>query len=1341
MDKDNGRSPPGHVHSPLVYLAGSGPESTFSLQWGGNASPSPAAVYISLHYTASSGPSPAVSTRHWVEASAGGARQDGHWQPGFLPARPKMLYRDSLDSGNPFRQQIRRYYRADEAEIIGELLPLADTGDAVRSRIRERARELIRRIRREQSGRGGVDALLQEFALSTEEGVVLMCLAEALLRVPDRLTVDRLIRDKLSAGDWSAHLGHSDSLFVSASAWGLLLTGRMVHFSEKEGRGHFGLLRRTIGRLGEPVIRAAVRHAMQIMGTQFVLGRTIDGAVARARAWEAAGCRFSYDMLGEGARTMADANRHFEAYLNAIEVIGRVAGGRGPEESPGVSVKLSAIHPRCEFAQRERVISELVPRLRALALAAKQHDIGLTVDAEEAGRLELALDLIETVFTDPALGAWRGFGIAVQSYQRRGLAQVEWARDLALRGGRRMMVRLVKGAYWDAEIKLAQLQGDADYPVFTRKAATDLCYQACARRLLACRDTLYPQFATHNACTVAAILEMEGERSGYEFQRLHGMGELLFEQVVEAERVPCRIYGPVGVHSDLLAYLVRRLLENGSNSSFVNNILDAAIPVDALLQDPVAQVRAWREQSNPHLPRPPALYGPARRNAAGMDLGDPLALAPARAAMTRWEASLPLRYDCPGTPLVIRNPANREQVIGSAALADGAAMEAALQRAHGALPRWSATPVAERAALLRRLSDALEAHRDELLALCCREAGKTVADSVAEVREAVDFCRYYAAAAEAADFAAEGLQPLGVVLCISPWNFPLAIFLGQVSAALVTGNTVVAKPAEQACLIALRTLELLGECGMPDHVVELLVAEGPAAGARLVHDLRVRGVMFTGSTATGAWLARTLAQRPDAPVPLIAETGGQNCMVVDSTALPEQVADDVISSGFRSAGQRCSALRVLFLQEEIADRVIGMVSGAMRELRLGDPVLLSTDVGPVIDQRARARLEDHVRYLEGNGRLLCRCDEPAPGPHTFFAPRLYEISKLSLLEGEVFGPIVHVIRYRARDIHAVLEQINRTGYGLTFGMHSRIESAWQEAAQRVQAGNIYINRNMIGAIVGVQPFGGRGLSGTGPKAGGPHFLWRLQQPRAAAVRTGQRSLPAAADPPPGEACTAPAAMRAWAQSPPEHRIAVLRQFIAGVAAAASRPLPEATLHAAQAQLDSAAALLAQPEALPGPTGESDTLLLEPRGRLLMLLDTPAGGGHYLMALITALAGGNTVAAFAAEVLLDQWRALAACLESGGLPAQVFTVAPLTRAASALHAPGVGGAIAHPASPHLCAAARLLAEREGATGCGPILPLICDLSPRALLRRTLLEKTVSVDTTAAGGNAALMTMSA
>lgn len=1273
-----------------------------------------------------------------------------------------MLLRHPPGDGDALREDMRLRYRASETAVLDSLLPHATFSAACRSRAWARARALVEAVRATRHQQSGIDALLQEYALSTEEGVVLMCLAEALLRVPDPHTTDRLIRDKLAAGDWSAHLGNSDSLFVNASAWGLLLSGHLVDYNDADNPRRLGLLKRTLGRLGEPVIRAAVRQAMQIMGEQFVMGDSIDAALSRARASEARGYRYSYDMLGEAARTGADAERYFRSYRSAIAAIAAVSAGRGPIDSPGISVKLSALHPRYEEAQRERVMVELLPRLRELALAAAEADIGLTIDAEEAGRLELSLDLISALCHDPALGDWQGLGLAVQAYQKRALWLVDWIVALADHSGRRLMVRLVKGAYWDSEIKQAQVEGLADYPVFTRKAATDISYQACAARLLAARDRVYPQFATHNAYTVATLLELDESREGYEFQRLHGMGESLYAAVLADEPVACRIYAPVGVHADLLAYLVRRLLENGANTSFVNHIYDDNVPVERLLEDPVDLARDWQQARHPQIPLPPALYGSARANARGLDLTDPLEQRRLRPALMAADAALPLHYPGPGRACVARDPATGE-VIGQFSLADAAAAEAALARATAALPTWSAEPARERAACLRRLATRLEDAAPSLMTLCCREAGKTLPDALAEVREAVDFLRYYALQAEALEGEKPRGEALGVVLCISPWNFPLAIFLGQLSAAVATGNTVIAKPAEQTSLLALRTGELLRASGFPEGVINILPGEGRAIGEQLLPDPRIRGVLFTGSTATAHRINRCLAARPDAPVPLIAETGGQNCMIVDSTALPEQVVRDVLASGFQSAGQRCSALRVLYLQEDVADRIIHMLVGAMRELRLDSPAWLSSDLGPVIDRAAHERLWEHVHYLDATARLLYACEaDPSAGP-LGFPPRLYEIPRLSLLQGEVFGPIVHVIRYRAENLDAVLADINNSGFGLTFGMHSRIERSCQRAAARVAAGNIYVNRNMIGAVVGVQPFGGRGLSGTGPKAGGPNYLRRLRRAPAPTAVAGSAALPAGGERERLFEAVSRSAAATWSRRLLEERLLCLRRLVAilagqspsltGVAEAAGPgPLDlqgDRSLERILRLLRRAREQLSAPLTLPGPTGESNTLRYEPRGLLLLVADTPDPEGEALLALVSCLAGGNSVLLAADDAQRARWQQRLDAASEAGLLVAAAQLLPLAALGDSLLLPELAGVWIAADSPRRAAVASRLAERQqggvaeaGAGGPGhpgPLLPLFCGLLAEDLLTLSLHEKAVSTDTTAAGGNASLMTL--
>ncbi|MGF1609448.1 MAG: bifunctional proline dehydrogenase/L-glutamate gamma-semialdehyde dehydrogenase PutA [Kiloniellales bacterium] len=1034
-----------------------------------------------------------------------------------------MLFTAPPPAPGPLRAKIREAYRADETRCVRQLADAAELPHDALDRTADRARGLVAEVRQRSHGHGGLDAFLHEFELSSREGVVLMCLAEALLRVPDAHTVDKLIADKIADADWEGHLGQSDSLFVNASTWALMLTGRVIRLEDSVTQDLAGALRRLVHRSGEPVIRSAVLQAMRILGRQFVMGRTIKEALERARAEERRGYRYSYDMLGEAARTQRDAERYFQSYRKAIAAIGKAAAGRGPVQSPGISVKLSALHPRYEFGQRARVLDELVPRLKALALEAKGLDIGFTVDAEEADRLDLSLDVIEAVSGDPELAGWNGYGLAVQAYQKRAAPLIDWLAEMAKRHKRRLMVRLVKGAYWDTEIKRSQEFGLPGYPVFTRKASTDVCYLACARKLLADPAAFYPQFATHNAHSLAAVLEMAGDSKDFEFQRLHGMGDLLYDQVVGEDKlgIACRIYAPVGSHEDLLAYLVRRLLENGANSSFVNRIQDEKLPIEAIIADPVAAVRRLPQVPHPGIPLPENLYGEERRNSEGIDLSDTTVLVPLADAMRRaaaagnWSAA-PIvgGREMGGTTRPLHDPTDRRRVVGQVTEADSEAVEAALARADRAAPGWDATPAEQRAACLDRIADLMEERKAELMALCVREAGKTLNDAIAEVREAVDFCRYYAARARA-DFAKPmtlpgptgerdeiALHGRGVFLCISPWNFPLAIFTGQVTAALAAGNAVIAKPAEQTPLIAAAAVRFMHQAGIPGDVLHLLPGDGPTVGGPLVADRRVSGIAFTGSTETARLINQTLAKREGPIVPLIAETGGQNAMIVDSTALPEQVVKDVLASSFQSAGQRCSALRVLFLQRDVADGMLEMLAGAMDELVVGDPAFLSTDIGPVIDEEAQAMLEGHAKRMTAEGRLIRRARLDNGCAHgTFVAPAAFEIDSLSRLQREVFGPILHVIRFDGERMDDVVEAINGTGYGLTLGIHSRIDKTVRYLCERLKVGNIYVNRNQIGAIVGVQPFGGEGLSGTGPKAGGPRYLYRFATERSLSIDT------------------------------------------------------------------------------------------------------------------------------------------------------------------------------------------------------------------------------------------------
>ena len=1040
-----------------------------------------------------------------------------------------MLFRDAQPEPEPLRAAIAAAYRADESEIVQALLERARLPHDARERIAERARTLVQEVRRKRLGAGSIDAFLHEFELSSREGVVLMCLAEALLRVPDAATVDKLIADKIADADWRGHLGQSESLFVNASTWALMLTGRVIRLEEDASLDLGGVLRRLVHRSGEPVIRGAVTQAMRILGRQFVMGRTIEEALERARGDEARGYRHSFDMLGEAARTAADAERYFEAYQTAIRAIGKAGAGRDVIESPGISVKLSALHPRYELAKRTRIMTELVPRLTALAEMAKSAEIGLTVDAEEADRLDLQLDVMEAVSGDPGLGGWDGLGLVVQGYLKRALPLIDWVADLSARHRRRLMVRLVKGAYWDSEIKHAQELGFDGYPVFTRKASTDVSYLACAKRLFEHSRAIYPQFATHNAHSLAAVVEMAGS-APFELQRLHGMGDALYDQIVGrgdgpggpegGGGFPCRIYAPVGSHEDLLAYLVRRLLENGANSSFVNRIQDEKLPVDEIVADPVQRVGALDSIPHPRIPQPVGLYGPERRNAAGVDLSDPLALRALDhdmrlADVGPWQAA-PLvgGRAVEGHGRALFSPADHRREVGRVVEAGAAEVESALARASRAAEAWDRTPAEQRAACLERAAELMEARLPALMALAVREAGKTINDAVAEVREAVDFCRYYALRARR-DFAGPHALPgptgerneialhgRGVFACISPWNFPLAIFTGQISAALAAGNAVIAKPAEQTPLIAAAGVGILHEAGIPQDVLHLLPGDGPTVGGPLVADPRIGGVAFTGSTEVARLINRALAERGGPIVPLIAETGGQNAMIVDSTALPEQVVKDVLASSFQSAGQRCSALRVLFLQADVAERMETMLAGAMDELAVGDPALLETDVGPVIDAEAKAMLESHIARMDSEARLVRRAALGQDCAHgTFVAPAAYEIDGLGRLEREVFGPILHVVRYQESRLDQVIEAINGTGYGLTLGIHSRIDSTVEYIHERLRVGNAYVNRNQIGAIVGVQPFGGEGLSGTGPKAGGPRYLHRFATERTLSVDT------------------------------------------------------------------------------------------------------------------------------------------------------------------------------------------------------------------------------------------------
>ncbi|GLH81279.1 bifunctional protein PutA [Bradyrhizobium sp. SSBR45G] len=1218
---------------------------------------------------------------------------DGQSGEGGPPIAPFAQFGASVQAQSGLRAAITSAYRRAEPECLWPLLDLAALAEAPSQRAAALARDLVLKLR-SKTRSGGVEGLIHEYSLSSQEGVALMCLAEALLRIPDDATRDALIRDKIATGDWRAHIGHSPSLLVNAATWGLIVTGRLTAAASEDSLA--SAVTRLIARGGEPIIRKAVTLAMRLMGEQFVAGQTIAEALSNGQRWEAQGFRYSYDMLGEAAATADDAARYLAAYETAIHAIGRHSGGRGIYEGPGISIKLSALHPRYTRIKRDRVMGELLPRLKRLVLLARQYDIGLNIDAEEADRLDLSLDLLAALCFDSDLAGWNGIGFVIQAYQKRCAFVIDWIVDLARRSQRRLMVRLVKGAYWDSEIKRAQVDGLADFPVFTRKSHTDVSYLACARKLLAAPDAVFPQFATHNARTLASIVEMAGPnfyRGQYEFQCLHGMGEPLYEEVVGSAKLdrPCRIYAPVGSHETLLAYLVRRLLENGANTSFVNRIADPAVSVDELIADPVALVRASQHPGAPHdsIRNPRQLFGPGRLNSAGLDLSDEAELGELgegllASARIAWHA-LPSTASVQERPRLICNPSDLGDVVGAVQDAAPAEIEAALVRAVAAATGWASAGARQRAACLREAANVMEARRRVLIGLIVREAGKTVATAIAEVREAVDFLRYYAGEIERLEDTGP-LSPLGPVVCISPWNFPLAIFTGQIAAALAAGNPVLAKPAEETPLIAAEAVRIITEAGVPADVLQLLPGDG-RVGAVLVADHRVQGVMFTGSTAVARLIQTQLAERlslQGEPVPLIAETGGQNALIVDSSALAEQVVGDVIASAFDSAGQRCSALRILCLQEEVADRILTMLRGAMQELELGNPAALSVDVGPVISAEAREGIQAHIASMRQRGHAVEALPLPALAARgSFVAPTIIEIDGIADVEREVFGPVLHVLRYRRERLAELIDDINASGYGLTFGVHSRIEETIARASRHISAGNVYVNRNIIGAVVGVQPFGGVGLSGTGPKAGGPLYLRRL--------------------------LAAPPKVAGMAGRPDAMAQAYLAWLRAGGHDDAAR-LCEGHL---------ARALAGVEIELAGPVGEQNLYRIRPRGAVAALAQTEralldqlgvilATGNQALVALANPVrAGLDGVAALAGDRIrfVEDWRRvddLAAVLFDGEGPALVALNQELAARPAAI----------------------IPVVSRGADGSYDIDRLVTEIS-------------LSTNTAAAGGNASLM----
>ncbi len=1264
-----------------------------------------------------------------------------------------MIFSKTAPALPSWHKQVSRNYRCDEDTLVEELLNEARLEEATTSRIRAKAHHLVEVVRKGRRNQGGIDAFMQQYDLSTQEGLVLMCLAEALLRIPDSDTADALIEDKLTGSHWENYLGQSESIFVNASTLGLMITGNILKETENPTSKAKSIWRSLVKRSGEPVIRQAMRQAMRIMGFQFVLGRTIEEALKRADEGSKKGYAYSFDMLGEAARTHEDAQRYFKSYEKAIAALSKHQKGRGPVKENGISVKLSALHPRYELSHRERVLSELVPMVLTLAQQAKAANIGFTIDAEEAGRLEISLEVIEQVFSDSSLDGWDGFTVVVQAYQKRARDVLEMLADLCKRTSKKMMIRLVKGAYWDSEVKLSQELGLSGYPVFTRKAASDVSYLVCAKKLFSLSDYLYPQFATHNAYSAATILEIS-QGKPFEFQRLHGMGDALYEQLVQDHTV--RIYAPVGSHEDLLSYLVRRLLENGANSSFVNRLVDDKTPIDDIIADPVQYLDGVSPKRHPHIPLPIDLYGSKRKNSKGIDL-------------TFGEGLLKLQTSLESFALPVQVPdATTEEI------------EAALTKAESAKADWSNTPPERRGEILRTMADLLESNCEEFMAICIQEAGKTIPDSIAEVREAVDFLHYYADQAVEHFDPSSRLKARGTFVCISPWNFPLAIFIGQVSAALAAGNCVIAKPAEQTQRVAARMQELIYQAGVPKDAFHLLCGDGAKVGGQLLSDPRINGVCFTGSNQTANIINTTLANRSDDIVPLIAETGGQNAMIIDSSALLEATVADAVYSAFGSAGQRCSALRVAYIQDDVADRFIELLKGAIEELSVGDPSLLSTDVGPVIDDEALSGLESHVVRMTKKAKLLYAC-KGTDFPGHFLPPHAFEISSINDIGREVFGPVLHVVRYASNKLDEVIDEINSTGFGLTFGIHSRIENKTLYVQSRIRAGNCYINRNMTGAVVGVQPFGGEGLSGTGPKAGGPHYLLRFatqdnedqlkdlnglamlgldlkDSKNVQAIRTAETDLPTTQTI--GKSTLDQALDHAtrdqegWNKTPAVRRSTILRTVADRLdntkTALISACLKTNANDVTKAATDVGEAIAAlryyanlcdaqfsSPDILPGPTGEHNELQLHGRGTLACLSRDSNSLAEFVAQISAALASGNIVVAQTATDLLPLAGFVVQSLYDAGLP---FTVLQLCTGnddaieAQLLSDLRINGVCYAGPKERKLDINRTLIKRDGA-----IIPLITELGSDHYIHRLVTERTMTINITASGGNASLLTL--
>ncbi|MEX0606290.1 MAG: bifunctional proline dehydrogenase/L-glutamate gamma-semialdehyde dehydrogenase PutA [Marinobacter sp.] len=1194
------------------------------------------------------------------------------------------------------RQAIRDNYLAEEYTVIREMIAGAQLSHTEREAISARAADLVRDVRKNAKSTI-MEKFLAEYGLTTKEGVALMCLAEALLRVPDNTTIHELIEDKITSGAWGTHIGKASSPLINTATIALMMTSNLLKDSDRHSVGD--TLRKLMKRFGEPVIRTVAGQAMREMGRQFVLGRDIDEAQDEAKDYMAKGYTYSYDMLGEAARTDKDAGRYFDSYSEAIDSIAKSCKG-DVRKNPGISVKLSALLARYEYGNKERVMNELVPRAMKLVKKAAAANMGFNIDAEEQDRLDLSLDVIEAILSDPELKGWDGFGVVVQAFGKRSSDTLDWLYGLADKLDRRIMVRLVKGAYWDAEIKRAQVMGLDGFPVFTRKACSDVAFLSCTTQLLNMTDRIYPQFATHNAHSVSAVLELAKAKgvTNYEFQRLHGMGESLHNEVLEVSGVPCRIYAPVGPHRDLLAYLVRRLLENGANSSFVNQIVDSRITPEEIARDPIDAVQEMGSNiSSKAIVHPRNLFGKERRNSKGWDITDPVTVAEieeGRGAFRdyRWKAGPIMAADCVGTEVqVVRNPANPDDLVGHVTQASSDDVEAAVAAGQQGFQEWSRMPAEARAQCIRKAGDLFEEHAYELFALATREAGKSLLDGVAEIREAVDFSQFYAN--EGLRYKDSG-EARGVMCCISPWNFPLAIFAGQVLANLAAGNAVIAKPAEQTSLIAYRAVELMHEAGIPRAAIQLLPGTGATVGSALTSHPGIAGVCFTGSTPVARKINEVMAENLTPDAPLVAETGGLNAMIVDSTALPEQVVRDVLASSFQSAGQRCSALRMLYVQKDIAEGLLEMLYGAMEELGIGDPWLLSTDVGPVIDETARKKIIDHCDKFEKKGRLLKKL--PVPEHGTFVSPAVISVSGIEEMEEEIFGPILHVATFAAKDIDKVVDDVNARGYGLTFGIHSRVDSRVDRIAARIKVGNTYVNRNQIGAIVGSQPFGGEGLSGTGPKAGGPQYVRRFIRGETVerAVESGSKKI---------DAIKLEGLIGKLSDTKllkPEQRVEAMKPLFSHV------PSP----------------LDAHPEEMPGPTGELNRLTNHPRGIVLCLgPDTETA----LEQAATALSQGNKVVVIAPGIDDVVGRAAKAGLPIGGIEGQLEPEALAV-------ANGFDAVVSCAEQPMLKQYRLNLAKREGA-----LLPLI---NEHRLDQRFVIERHLCVDTTAAGGNASLIAAS-